>query len=255
MFSSLENSMIFFPTKDIAVTPEAYGFAYEDVAFEAADGTALHGWWIPADDARGELLFFHGNAGNIGDRLESIAIFRRLGLTVFIIDYRGYGKSQGSPSEEGTYSDADGAWTYMTDTRGVTPERTVMFGRSLGAAVGARLAAKHDCAAVILESAFTSVPDMASSIFPLLPSGLFVRTSYDNRSLMKDIKAPLLIAHSRHDEIIPFSHGRELYELATDPKDFLEMKGGHNDGFIVSGSSYVDGLRAFLDRHLPTPGG
>jgi fermentation-respiration switch protein FrsA (DUF1100 family) len=241
---------MYFPTRGLSATPADYGLEYESVNFTTEDGLKLHGWWIPAEAERAILLFFHGNAGNIADRLDSIGIFHRLGLTVFIPDYRGYGLSEGSPSEQGTYLDALAASRYVTEERGVAPSRVVIFGRSLGAAVATMLASKHPPQALILESAFTSVPDMAARLFPLLPARLVLGMKYDNLKRIEQIRCPLLVIHSRDDEIIPFEHGRRLFEKANDPKRFLEIRHGHNDGFVLSGPLYINGLSEFLSRYV-----
>jgi len=250
MLESLEHSLIFFPTQELLATPQDYGHAYDEVELITDDSLHLHGWWIPASPERGVLLFFHGNAGNIGDRLDSIEIFHRLGLSVLIIDYRGYGHSEGRPSEEGTYTDARAAWRYLTIERGISSERIVVFGRSLGAGVATWLASQHAPRALIIESAFTSVPDMAATAYPFMPGRSLLRTRYDNLARMGSIACPLLVVHSRGDELIPFEHGRRLYEAAHEPKSFLAIIGSHNDGFYVSGSDYTDGIDRFLRRHL-----
>lgn len=250
VFTSFANRMMYFPVRAIFATPSDYGFEYESVNFATDDGLDLHGWWIPAEPERAVLLFFHGNAGNIGDRLDSIEIFHRLGLAVFIVDYRGYGSSEGSPSEKGTYLDGRAAWRYLTEQRGVDPSRIAVFGRSLGAAVATKLATKNAPRALILESAFTSVPDMAATLFPVLPVRHVVGMSYDNLKRIGKIRCPVLIVHSRDDEIIPFEHGKRLFEAATEPKEFLEIRHGHNDGFVLSGALYVDGLANFLARYV-----
>jgi len=250
VFSTLANRMIYFPTPDLLATPSDYGLEYESVGFATNDGLKLHGWWIPAVPQRGVLLFFHGNAGNIGDRLESIEIFHRLGLTVFIIDYRGYGRSEGRPSEQGTYLDATAASRYLSEERGIDPSRVVIFGRSLGAAVATMLASEHPPKSLILESAFTSVPDMAATLFPLLPVRLLLGMQYDNLKRIVKIGCPLLIVHSRDDEIIPFEHGKRLFEAANDPKQLLEIRHGHNDGFVLSGPLYTEGLSEFIARYV-----
>jgi fermentation-respiration switch protein FrsA (DUF1100 family) len=253
LLAAFERSLIYYPTRELVGSPRDLGMAYESVAFRASDGVELHGWWIPASHERAPLLFLHGNAGNISDRLESIRIFHELGLTVFIVDYRGYGQSRGRPSERGTYRDAEGAWRYLVQERGVDPTRLVVFGRSLGAAVATWLAVRHRPAALILESAFTSVPDMAKEVFSILnvlPARLLVRTRYDNLSRMPKLGCPVLIAHSREDEIIPYEHDRRLLAAAPEPKQHLEMRFGHNDGFVLTGRAYTRGIDEFLRRHL-----
>jgi fermentation-respiration switch protein FrsA (DUF1100 family) len=250
MIAAFENRLIFYPTRELAATPADFGLEFEDVTLTTEDGIELHGWWIPAERERAVLLFFHGNAGNIGDRLVSIDIFHRLGLSVFILDYRGYGRSEGTPSENGTYVDGAAAWKYLTAARSVDPERIVVFGRSLGAAVAAKVAADHPPLGLILESAFTSVPDMATVAFPLLPVRFLTRTRYDNLKRIAEIRCPVMIVHSRDDEIIPFAHAERLFAAANEPKRLLEIRYGHNDGFVLSGALYLDGVTAFLDAHV-----
>jgi fermentation-respiration switch protein FrsA (DUF1100 family) len=245
-----QSRQVYFPVSTLVTTPAAHGMAYEDVFFETEDGLRLHAWMVPAPQPRGVLLFFHGNAGNISHRIDSIRIFRDLGLSVFILDYRGFGRSEGRPSEVGTYRDAMAAWRQLSEELGVPPGQIVVFGRSLGAAVAAWLAARESPAAVILESPFTSAPDLGAELMPWLPVRWLLRFEYDTRAAVADIRAPLLVIHSRDDEIVPFHHGRAVFEAGAEPKEFAEIRGGHNDGFLRSLPQYEAALRAFLDRHL-----
>ena len=238
------------PGREPEATPAAVGLAYEDVALQTVDDIRLHAWFIPAENPRATVLFCHGNAGNISHRLDSIRLLHSLGLQVLIFDYRGYGKSEGRPSEKGTYRDVDAAWHYLREVRGLTEAGIIIFGRSLGAAVAADLASRTRPAAVILESAFTSVPDMAAGIYPWLPVRLLSRYRYDNLGKVARIARPLLLVHSRQDEIIPFAHGERLFGRAREPKQFLELTGGHNDAFQSSRKAYTHGLKSFLDTHL-----
>jgi pimeloyl-ACP methyl ester carboxylesterase len=243
-----QSSFIYFPTHDSAGTPAAIGLAYEDIRFKTADGVALSGWYVPVEDSQQIVLFFHGNAGNITHRLESIGRFHRLGLSVFIVDYRGYGQSEGNVSEEGTYLDAEAAWGYLVEERGVEPEQIIIFGRSLGGAVAAWLAQQHPPKMLILESTFTSVPDMGARQFPFLPVRLLARIRYNTVDRLPQVPAPILIVHSPDDEIIPYSHGRRLFEVAPEPKEFLQITGGHNEGFVIS-RNYEEGLKSFIERY------
>ena len=236
----------------LVATPERIGLGFEDVAFTASDGVALHGWFVPADNARATVLFMHGNAGNISHRLESVARFNRLRLNVFIFDYRGYGQSAGRPTEEGTYRDARAAWAYLVGQRDIAPASIVIFGRSLGAAVAARLATETAPAALIVESAFTSVPDAAAGIYCFLPVRLLSRFRYDTRAAIQKVSCPVLVVHSQEDDIIPFAHGQALFEAASEPKTFLELTGGHNEAIFMSGPRYEQGLAAFLATALPS---
>lgn len=231
-------------------TPADIGLDWEAVTLHTEDGLALDAWWIPAEVACGTLLFFHGNAGNISHRLASIQQFHRLGLSVLILDYRGYGRSDGRPSEPGTARDARAAWRWLVGVRGLSPEEVVLFGRSLGAAVAAELAAALDRqeapAAVILESAFRSVPELGQRLYPFLPVRWLSRFDYDVATYVTQRTAPLLVIHSRDDEIIPFNEGQAVFEAAREPKERLVIHGGHNTAFLDSEPAYSDGIAAFL---------
>jgi fermentation-respiration switch protein FrsA (DUF1100 family) len=242
-------------------SPQDIGLGYESVWLTAGDGVRLHGWYLPADDGRAAdgahaangqhatLLFLHGNAGNISHRLDSLRIFHRLGLSVLIFDYRGYGQSEGSPSEEGLERDARAAWEHLTRVRGVAPESIVVFGRSMGAALAAGLAAEQRPAALIIESAFTSVPDLAAQHYWWVPARSLARLRFDTREALARVRAPVLVVHSEDDEIVPFAHGEALYAAAREPKSLLRLRGDHNGGFMLSGDDYVHGLSQFLDAH------
>lgn len=248
-----QSRLVYFPTlpsRDIIATPKDIGISYIPVDITTADKIKLNAWFLPASKARGVLLFFHGNAGNISHRLDSLKIFHDLGLSVLIFDYRGYGRSQGSPSEPGTYRDAEAAWRYLTEKRAIPANEIIVFGRSLGAAIAAYLANQHLPKALILESSFTSVPDLAAQIYPFLPVRWLAKIRYNTQAHLKSVTCPALIIHSRDDEIIPFAHGRKLFASINAPKQFLELNGGHNDGFLVSGQTYIEGLDRFLTVQL-----
>ena len=240
---------IYFPQSEIDHTPDMVGLPYEDIHFKTEDDVLLNGWFIPVENAKNTLLFFHGNGGNISHRLESLKIFHGMGLSVFIIDYRGYGQSQGTSSEQGTYQDAEAAWKFLTKTRGVPESEIIIFGRSLGGAVAIWLATKYTPNLLILESTFTSVADMGKHYYPYLPIHLLARIKYASIDRIEAIHSPILISHSRTDEIVPFKFGRALFEKAQTPKIFLELKGGHNDGFITTGPPYIHGLENFIKTY------
>lgn len=241
-----QSKLVYYPTHDINSTPQSIGLQYEDVDLNTADSVRINGWFIPGDNHLGVLLFCHGNAGNISHRLESIKIFNDLGLSVFIFDYRGYGNSDGTPSEKGTYLDAEAAWRYLTEERMIDSSDIILFGRSLGGSVAAYLAKETHPGALILESAMASVPDVAAKMYPFLPVRLLSRFKYSTIDYVKEISCPVLIIHSPTDEIIPYENGQKLFTAARQPKMFLEISGGHNDGFIVSGEKYTDGILDFI---------
>lgn len=238
--------LVYFPMKAIAATPAAIGLAYDDLLLDTGAGTALHGWYLPGREDAHTLLFLHGNAGNISHRLDSLRLFNSLGLNILIFDYSGFGQSGGTAGEQQTYDDARIAWNYLTDTRGVAPGQIILFGRSLGGGVATWLATQETPGGLILESSFTSVPALAQKYYPMFPVRWLARIRYDNAARLPSVRCPVLIAHSRDDELVPVSHGRALFALARDPKSFLEMRGGHNNGFMVSGQSYRGGIARFI---------
>ncbi len=240
-------NMLFYPYRQLDATPADWGMQYEDVVITTSDGMRLHGWYLPAANAKKVVLFFHGNAGNISHRSDSLAIFHSLGINVFIIDYRGYGKSEGSVTEQGLYLDAMAAWDYLTGTRLFKPDDIVIFGRSLGGAVATTLAGKVQPHALIIESTFSSTRDMANLMMPLLSRVIIMRYAFDTERAIKSVNVPVLVMHSRDDEIIPFELGKKVYEAANESKTFYLLVGGHNDGFIKSMPGYRYRLKTFLE--------
>lgn len=252
-----QESLVYFPNmgRQITVTPAAHGLAYEDVAIRTEDGETLHAWWLPAPQATGAVVLFHGNAGNISHRIDYARMFHRLGYGTLLVDYRGYGKSTGTPSEQGTYRDALASWRWLTDTRGMRGQDIVVFGESLGGAVACWLAARHAPRALVLASTFTSVPDLGSEIYPFLPVRLISRFQYNNLECVPKVDAPVLVIHSPGDDIVPFAHGRRVYEAAREPRQFLEIRGSHNDGFVFMRPEWVEALGGFLERARGRAGG
>ncbi len=233
------------PGRTLTMTPANVGMDYQDVSIETTDGVTLHGWFIAGRSSQ-VLLFFHGNAGNISHRLDSIRQFQDLGLSVLIIDYRGYGQSEGRTTETGIYRDADAAWRYLIEGRGIVASDIVIFGRSLGASVASRLAAQQQPLALIVESSFTSVPDIAQDLYPWLPARWLSRLSHATRDYVRDVRCPVLVVHSRDDEIIPFHHGEAIFASANEPRTLLAIRGTHNDAFLRDERTYIEGLRTFL---------
>jgi uncharacterized protein len=247
MGSFLQDSLIYYPSKTIGQTPAQVGLGFQEVALKASDGVAISAWHVPAVLKGGRtIVFCHGNAGNIGDRLDKLAIFNSLGVSTLIFDYRGYGKSSGKPNEKGTYLDAQAAYDWLRDVKGVAGGDIVAYGESLGGAVAAHLASERDCGGLILDSTFTSVADVGANAFPFLPVRLMVGKKYDTTAVIGKVKCPVLMIHSRNDEIVPFALGQKLFGMANEPKTFVEIRGGHNDGFAVSEETYTNGLRDWL---------
>ncbi|MGH8120825.1 MAG: alpha/beta hydrolase [Gammaproteobacteria bacterium] len=241
---------IYYPYRELAASPRDADLAYEEVHLTTMDEIGIHGWFLPHEQPRATLLFLHGNGGNISHRLDKLDIYHRLGLAVFIIDYRGYGMSQGKPSEQGTYLDAEAAWDYLVVTRSLPEKNIIIYGESLGGAVAAWLATQHQPGAVILESTFTSIKDMGRHYYPWLPIRWITRIKYPVLGLIKQVRAPVLIIHSPTDDIVPYAQGRKLFEAANEPKSFLEIIGDHNNGFMDSNSRYLDGIDKFLSAYF-----
>jgi len=243
---SCQGSFIYHPEKSLHRNPDHINLPYESVDFYAADSISLHGWYVPSVRERGVVLFCHGNGGNISHRLDTIRILNNLGFTVFIFDYRGYGKSNGTPTEEGTYLDAMAAWNYLREIKGIPAEKIIVHGRSLGGAIAVWLAANSEPAALIVESSFTSAVDVAKSMTPFQLFSWVVTYRYSAVDYIKDVKCPILVIHSQDDRLIPFELGRNLYLAAPGFSEFVEIQGGHNSGFLVSKEIYTSGLDKFF---------
>lgn len=251
----IERHFIYFPERDLVGRPAEVGLEYEEAHFIASDGVRLHGWFIPGErDVT--WLWFHGNAGNISHRIDNLRLLQdALQVNVLLFDYRGYGQSEGSPSEEGTYRDADAALDYLLARPDVEPERIVYFGRSLGAAVAVDLAARRPPAGLIVESPFTSVSDLARHHYWFLPVWPFLHTKYDALEKIRDVDAPTLVLHGDRDDTVPHDFGQRLFEAAREPKHFYTIDGaGHNDTYVVGGASYFARLRAFVEELDNAPG-
>lgn len=241
-----QKHMIFYPTSDFYQTPAQWGMDYQDVELRTTDHVRLHGWFIPHPEASHVLLFFHGNAGNISHRGHSIEIFHRLGLSVFIIDYRGYGKSEGSPDEKGLYRDAASAWRYLIDERGYKPDQILIFGRSLGGVVAAKLASEVEARGLILESTLSSAHDFARAVFTVLSRLVVLRYDFNTTDYVQQVGYPVLVLHSPDDEIMPFHLGEKVYQAANQPKRFVRLRGDHNNGFVQSQPEYQQQLAEWL---------
>lgn len=249
-----EDSFIFHPSAEIVQTPRQAGLQFQDHFFTSADGVRLHGWFIPHRDARATLVWFHGNAGNISHRVENIKLLHdRVKINIFIFDYRGYGRSAGSISEEGAYRDGAAALDFVRQQLAVEAKSLIIFGRSLGAAVAAEMALRFACRGLILETPFTSIRDMAKTVFPVLPIGPFLQTRFDVLEKIAQVKVPLLVLHGDRDDLVPYEHGQRVFAAARAPKEFYTINGAtHNDTYLVGGDAYFERLRSFVEAVLPT---
>lgn len=241
----LEESFLFFPSRYPEGEWNPPDLDFEDVEFRSVDGTRLHGWYVAHERPRAVILFSHGNAGNLSHRAGTARILHELvGATVLMYDYRGYGRSEGRPGEKGILEDGRAARAWLAERAGIDPRQVVLMGRSLGGAVAVDLA-RDGARALVLESTFTSVPDMAAVHYPWLPFRQFLRNRFDSASKIKSYRGPLLQSHGDADRIVPFEIGRRLYELANDPKRFLVIEeGDHNDPQPIE---YYGELAEFLD--------
>ncbi len=246
--AALEHMFLYFPDSKMHMTPAAAGLEFEDVSFNASDGTRLHGWYLPGETGRPLILFSHGNAGNISHRVDNLRLLRELGLAVFIYDYRGYGQSAGKATEAGTYADMRGALSWLK-AKGWAPEQMIYFGRSLGAGVALQLALESPPAGLVLESAFSSIEAIGKHHYPLLwlLAGWALDARYANLTKIEQLKVPLLIFHGEQDEIIPPQMGRELFEAASQPKQFYAIPhAGHNDTYAAGGGNYWQKWQEFI---------
>ncbi len=233
----------------------------EDCFFTTTDSVKLHGWLCTPQQKTGgavadvptrmTLLWFHGNAGNLSYRYDMLRALIKIPVRIFIMDYRGYGRSEGTPSEEGLYRDAQAAWEYLTTERGFSARQLIIFGKSLGGVPAIDLATKVEAAGLIVQSSFTSAADMARAVLPFIPSAI-IRTRMDSRSKIQSVRCAKLIIHSPADEVVPFALGRKLFEVAAEPKQFYEVKNaGHNETYMVGGNAYLEALRSFIALCAP----
>jgi uncharacterized protein len=241
-----ERMMVFVPSRTMTSHPGTVGLAWEPVALTASDGTRLSAWWIPGPAADAPvMLCLHGNGGNLSTRVDKMRLFRDAGAAQLWVDWRGYGDSKGSPDEPGLYRDGLAAWAWLGAAKAVPPERLVLYGESLGCAVAVELATRVPAGALVLDSGFTSIPDMAALVLPFFPRRL-VKTRFDNRSKLEKVATPLTVLHSPQDEIIPFSMARDNLAAHPGPKRLVELRGGHNDGFLETGAAYPAAIREIL---------
>jgi uncharacterized protein len=246
--------MVFMPRTEMTASPKDIGLAFEQVRLSTRDSLSLSAWFVPATEknptGKAVILFCHGNAGNIGNRIAYLPIFHSLGLSVLLFDYRGYGSSAGSPTETGTYADVEAAWQYLTQVRQIPANKIAIYGESLGGAVASYMAEKQRSGGLVLASTFTSITDRAAELYPFLPIRLISKFSYNSIARMPNIKVPVLVIHSPQDEIIPFRHGEALFQAAHEPKMFVKIKGDHNGGFLDAQEIYSAGIEKFIQQYF-----
>ncbi len=241
-----QSRLIYFPSRAYAYTPQDVGLAFEEITLQASDGIRLAAWYVPNPQAKGSVLFCHGNAGNISDRLIQLKLLVGLGYNVLLFDYRGYGNSEGSPTEQGTYLDAEAAWRFLTKDKTRPPEAIALFGESLGGAVAIELALRYRPGALMVESTFTSLVDVARLHYPLLPVRWLLRYRYDSIEKVPKLTCPKLFIHSTNDELVPIANARKLFDAAAPPKQFLETPGEHNTGGFTYSPEFTEKLGSFL---------
>lgn len=243
-----ETKQIYYPEKNLVMTPSQLRLPYEEVTLVTKDRVKISGWFIPADKPLATMIFCHGNAGNNGDRVAGLMYFHKLGLNILIFDYRGFGKSEGKPSEKGTYLDALAAADYLKTRKDVDPEKIICYGESLGGAVAIDLATRIKPAGLIVVDTFTSVYAASKDIYPFLPIRWLIQIRYNSLSKIKKLHCPVLIGHSKEDDILPFHHGQELFKAANPPKEFMTLKGSHEDALFVSDKKPLEQIRVFIRK-------
>ncbi|MGO8929896.1 MAG: alpha/beta hydrolase [Limisphaerales bacterium] len=248
MLRWFEHSQVYHPDRVLTATGAALGRPFEDVRFKASDGIELNGWFFPASTNAHRrhlaILLCHGNAGNISHRLDTCVALLATGANVFVFDYRGYGRSQGRPSEEGTYRDAQAAYQWLRQ-KGFAGTNIIAFGESLGGAVAVELAVREPIGGLVLQSSFTSITDMGAELFPWLPVRWLGTIHYDTRSKLPRLHIPVLVMHSPTDELVGFHHGQKNFAAANEPKLFWELRGDHNSP-LADTKHFIAGLEKFL---------
>lgn len=245
-FYFMQSGFVYMPTHEEIWTPAEIDLEFEQINLTTEDGIKLAGWFIPADNAKTTVIFCYGQGGNMTHRLDTINILNGVGVNVLIFDYRGYGTSEGKPSEEGTYEDARTAYRWLKENKNC--DNIIVWGRSLGAAIAANLASEVEVDGLVLESGFTSITAIGQKFYPYMPVKLFSKFSYSTIEHIKNVSCSVFVIHSRDDEVVPFEFGQQLYETVNEPKEFLEIIGKHNDGFLVSNDIYKDGIAEWLEK-------
>lgn len=245
----IEENFIYFPDKEVGIYPENYNLIYDDVYFKTEDDLTLHGWFIYGKNTNKTILWFHGNAGNISHRVHNIKeMLNVINVNIFIFDYRGYGNSEGKPSEEGTYTDSKAALNYLQSRNDIDQNQIIYFGRSLGSAIASSLATKSNPTYLILESPIPSIPYMAKHAYPFLPISKFLKTQYNTIENLQSITKPVLIIHGDKDNTVPLEGAMKVFESANDPKQLYIIQGaGHNDTYFIGGYKYFKVIDDFIN--------
>jgi uncharacterized protein len=246
-----QDRMIYFPDDYFSQDPAAYGLQFEEFELEVQPGNTVTGWIVESEKEAPWVLHFHGNAGNISHRVDHLRLFRELGFNSVVFDYRGYGKSQGIPSEAGLVADGLAMVKYLTEERGVHPKMLIYFGESLGGAVASAVAVTKPPRAMILKSTFTSVPDLASEVYPFLPVRWLAKTQFATKDRVSTFLFPKLIIHGSSDTLVPFEHGQRLFQLCSEPKEFLEVHREHNTSPLELGEEFKTVVQDFVKRAVP----
>jgi uncharacterized protein len=249
-FAILQNRLIYYPVR-LLPSPDSIGIRWvKEIFFQTKDGVKLCGWFLVPPEGAPCLLHFNGNAGNIAGRGHLLEMARSNGWGLLLFDYRGYGKSEGTPRESGLYLDAQSAWDWLNLQKGITSQKLILWGESLGCSMALDLASKQPSAGLVLEAPFTSLMELSKELYPWLPVSLFLRSRFNNQEKIKQVQAPILIIHGRQDEIVPFQHGKILFESAPGPKYFLALNSSHNDIFDSGGYVYQEEIRKFVKNCL-----
>jgi len=249
-----QEKVVFVPSREIVLTPDEVGLVWEDVYLEVEPGVRINVWYISAPEpVTRTILFCPGNAGNVSRRVFTAQFLTGLGVNVLLVDYRGYGRSEGSPSEKNVYADVRAAYDWLINEKKIPAEELYLFGRSLGGAIAIEVAGRVPVAGLVVESSFTSAVDVGKTMFPFIPVKLMTRYRFDNAAKIGSLTCPILITHSPEDDLIPYEMGRQLYELAGEKKEFIELSGPHNERFYYESDIYINGLRKFLGLDQNNP--
>jgi uncharacterized protein len=248
---SNQDKLLYFPDDYFITDPASAGLDFEEFSLEVSPGVTVTGWIVERDPAAPWILQFHGNAGNISNRVDHLKLFYELGFNGVLFDYRGYGKSTGTPSEAGLVEDGLAVVKYLKEEKGVDPRFLVYWGESLGGAVAAAVAAKEEPRALILKSTFTSVPDLAGEVYPFLPVKYLSKTHFETKNLVPNFLFPKLIVHGHSDTVVPFHHGQRLYQLSLEPKTFLQVDRDHNASPLELGDEFNQTVQKFITDAVP----